>query len=114
MICDTAEEFAAALPKFGAIAGLDLGTKTIGVAVSDSLRQVASPITVIPPLCPSARSFAASEAAACPAPRITMFIFCPRWSACAPQPIVGPTTMQFTEKRTCPFPKATSCPQASC
>ena len=47
MICDTAEEFAAALPKFGAIAGLDLGTKTIGVAVSDSLRQVASPITVI-------------------------------------------------------------------
>lgn len=31
----------------GALAGLDLGTKTIGVAVSDSLRQVATPITTI-------------------------------------------------------------------
>ncbi len=47
MILEAPEDFAAALPKFGAIAGLDLGTKTIGVAVSDSLRQVASPITVI-------------------------------------------------------------------
>ena len=47
MICPTAEEFAAALPRAGAIAGLDLGTKTIGVAVSDGLRQVASPLTVI-------------------------------------------------------------------
>lgn len=47
MICGTAEEFAAALPRAGAIAGLDLGTKTIGVAVSDGLRQVASPLTVI-------------------------------------------------------------------
>ena len=40
-------DFAAALPPVGAIAGLDLGTKTIGVAVSDGLRQVASPLTVI-------------------------------------------------------------------
>lgn len=47
MICPTAEEFAAALPRAGAIAGLDLGTKTIGVAVSDGLRHVASPLTVI-------------------------------------------------------------------
>lgn len=40
-------DFAASLPPVGAIAGLDLGTKTIGVAVSDGLRQVASPLTVI-------------------------------------------------------------------
>ncbi|WP_294927500.1 Holliday junction resolvase RuvX [uncultured Paracoccus sp.] len=47
MICETPEEFVTALPRAGAIAGLDLGTKTIGVAVSDGLRQVASPLTVI-------------------------------------------------------------------
>lgn len=47
MICQTAEDFAVALPPVGAIAGLDLGTKTLGVAVSDGLRQVASPLTVI-------------------------------------------------------------------
>ena len=47
MICETIEEFAATLPRTGAIAGLDLGTKTIGVAVSDGLRSVASPLTVI-------------------------------------------------------------------
>lgn len=47
MICGSAEEFAAALPRTGALAGLDLGTKTIGVAVSDGLRQVASPLKVI-------------------------------------------------------------------
>jgi len=47
MICETMEEFATALPRTGAVAGLDLGTKTIGVAVSDGLRSVASPITVI-------------------------------------------------------------------
>ena len=40
-------DFAASLPPVGAIAGLDLGTKTIGVAVSDGRRQVASPLTVI-------------------------------------------------------------------
>lgn len=40
-------DFAASLPPVGAIAGLDLGTKTIGIAVSDGLRQVASPLTVI-------------------------------------------------------------------
>ncbi|WP_374425578.1 Holliday junction resolvase RuvX [Paracoccus sp. (in: a-proteobacteria)] len=47
MICATIEEFAAALPRAGAIAGLDLGTKTLGVAVSDGLRGVASPLTTI-------------------------------------------------------------------
>lgn len=47
MICAAIEDFAAALPRTGAIAGLDLGTKTIGVAVSDGLRGVASPLSVI-------------------------------------------------------------------
>ncbi|MFC0199504.1 Holliday junction resolvase RuvX [Paracoccus rhizosphaerae] len=47
MIHEEMTDFAAALPRMGALAGLDLGTKTIGVAVSDGLRQVASPITVI-------------------------------------------------------------------
>ena len=47
MICEDIGAFAAALPRAGAVAGLDLGTKTIGVAVSDGLRSVASPITVI-------------------------------------------------------------------
>lgn len=47
MIFEDMADFAAALPKAGAVAGLDLGTKTIGVAVSDGLRQVASPLTVI-------------------------------------------------------------------
>ena len=47
MICAAIEDFAATLPRAGAIAGLDLGTKTIGVAVSDGLRGVASPLTVI-------------------------------------------------------------------
>lgn len=44
---DDLSEFAAVLPRFGALAGLDLGTKTIGFAVSDSFRSVASPITTI-------------------------------------------------------------------
>lgn len=47
MIHEDIADFAAALPRFGAVAGLDLGTKTIGVAVSDGMRQVASPLTVI-------------------------------------------------------------------
>ncbi len=47
MIHEEMTEFAASLPRHGALAGLDLGTKTIGVAVSDGLRSVASPITVI-------------------------------------------------------------------
>lgn len=47
MICVSIEDFAAALPRTGAVAGLDLGTRTIGVAVSDGLRSVASPLTTI-------------------------------------------------------------------
>ena len=47
MIHEDMADFAAALPRAGGIAGLDLGTRTIGVAVSDGLRQVASPLTVI-------------------------------------------------------------------
>jgi len=44
---DDITEFAPLLPRFGAVAGLDLGTKTIGVAVSDTMRSVASPLTTI-------------------------------------------------------------------
>ncbi len=47
MIYEDMRDFAANLPRFGALTGLDLGTKTIGVAVSDSMRGVASPITTI-------------------------------------------------------------------
>lgn len=47
MICDGIESFLAALPPNRAIAGLDLGTATIGVALSDLRRQVATPIEVI-------------------------------------------------------------------
>ncbi|WP_425471652.1 Holliday junction resolvase RuvX [Tabrizicola piscis] len=41
------DAFLAALPANRAIAGLDLGDKTIGVAMSDLRRQVATPIEVI-------------------------------------------------------------------
>lgn len=44
---EDASEFLASLPRIGALAGLDLGTKTIGVAVSDPLRSVASPLLTI-------------------------------------------------------------------
>ncbi len=47
MIFEDISEFAAQLPDMGAIAGLDLGTVTIGVAVTDSLRQVATPLETI-------------------------------------------------------------------
>lgn len=47
MICTTVDAFLAALPPNRAIAGLDLGDKTIGVALSDLRRQVATPIEVI-------------------------------------------------------------------
>jgi putative Holliday junction resolvase len=47
VICASVEEFAAALPPNRAIAGLDLGTHTIGVALSDLRRQVATPVEVI-------------------------------------------------------------------
>jgi putative Holliday junction resolvase len=41
------EDFAAALPQYAAIVGLDPGEKTIGVAVSDVTRTVASPLALI-------------------------------------------------------------------
>ncbi len=47
MIHDDIAGFAAALPRAGAVAGLDLGTATIGVAVSDGMRHVASPLETI-------------------------------------------------------------------
>ncbi|NPD13712.1 Holliday junction resolvase RuvX [Xinfangfangia sp. D13-10-4-6] len=47
MIFDDISTFATELPAFGAIAGLDLGTKTIGVALSDLRRAVATPTKVI-------------------------------------------------------------------
>ena len=47
MIHPRIEDFAAALPRFGALAGLDLGTKTLGVAVTDTMRSVATPLLTI-------------------------------------------------------------------
>jgi putative Holliday junction resolvase len=47
MILDDIAAFAAALPRDRAVAGLDLGTKTIGVALSDLRRRIATPVTVI-------------------------------------------------------------------
>ena len=47
MITDDISEFAARLPQRGAIAGLDLGTVTIGVAVTDAFRRVATPLETI-------------------------------------------------------------------
>jgi putative holliday junction resolvase len=40
-------EIAALLPARGALIGLDLGTKTIGVAVSDPDRRVAAPVETV-------------------------------------------------------------------
>lgn len=47
MICQTPQDFVAAIPATGALAGLDLGTVTIGVAMSDVMRSVATPIETI-------------------------------------------------------------------
>ena len=47
MIAETIAEFLALLPHNRAICGLDLGDKTIGFAVSDLRRQVATPLLVI-------------------------------------------------------------------
>lgn len=41
------DSFLAALPAQGALAGLDLGDKTIGVAVSDLRRSIATPLETI-------------------------------------------------------------------
>lgn len=47
MILEDTAEFAANLKPMRAICGLDLGTVTIGVAVSDNFRNVASPLETI-------------------------------------------------------------------
>lgn len=47
MIYEEVADFAAVLKPMTALGGLDLGTKTIGVAVSDSFRQVATPLETI-------------------------------------------------------------------
>ncbi len=47
MIFEEIEAFAAGLPPARGIAGLDFGTKTVGVAVSDAFRSVATPLTTI-------------------------------------------------------------------
>ena len=47
MILDDVAQFLAVLPPNRAICGLDLGDKTIGFAVSDLRRQVATPVLVI-------------------------------------------------------------------
>ena len=47
MICEDPVDFAATLPSLGAVAGLDLGTVTIGVAISDRMRGVATPVLTI-------------------------------------------------------------------
>jgi putative Holliday junction resolvase len=47
MIHDAIEEFAASLPKHRAVMGLDLGDKTVGVAVSDLMGTVATPLETV-------------------------------------------------------------------
>ena len=47
MIVEAPADFAALLPPTGAVAGLDLGTVTIGVAMSDLMRGVATPVLTI-------------------------------------------------------------------
>lgn len=47
MTFDDPADFAAALPGYAPLAGLDLGTKTIGIAVSDAGHMIASPLETI-------------------------------------------------------------------
>ena len=47
MIFDEINPFATALPPFTALMGLDLGDKTIGVAVSDKMSSVATPLETV-------------------------------------------------------------------
>lgn len=44
---DEMEGFAAVLPAMAPIAGLDFGEKTIGVAISDRMRGIATPVLTI-------------------------------------------------------------------
>ena len=47
MIYEDTADFLAALPPMQSLAGLDLGTQTIGVAVSDTFLSVATPLETI-------------------------------------------------------------------
>ena len=47
MICDAIEDFAPVLPPMRPLLGLDLGTKTIGLALSDRLWTTATPLSTI-------------------------------------------------------------------
>ncbi|CRL13378.1 Holliday junction resolvase RuvX [Phaeobacter italicus] len=47
MIYDDFEAFAAAVPSLSPIAGLDFGDKTVGVAISDRMGTVATPLETI-------------------------------------------------------------------
>ena len=47
MICPSLQDFVTALPPNRAICGLDFGDKTIGVAISDLRRMVATPTETI-------------------------------------------------------------------
>lgn len=47
MIYEQIEDFATALPTMRALIGLDLGEKTIGVAVTDSFLSVATPLETV-------------------------------------------------------------------
>ena len=47
MIYEKIEDFATALPNMRALIGLDLGEKTIGVAVTDSFLSVATPLETV-------------------------------------------------------------------
>ena len=47
MIVQSIEEFIDEIPLIGAILGLDLGTKTIGIAISDSRQTIATGIKTI-------------------------------------------------------------------
>lgn len=46
-VYDAVQEAAAAFGRIGALVGLDLGEKTIGVAVSDPMRAIATPIETL-------------------------------------------------------------------
>jgi putative Holliday junction resolvase len=47
MICETLDEFLETVPAGSRLIGLDVGSKTIGIAVSDSARAVATSIETI-------------------------------------------------------------------
>lgn len=47
IIHESIEAFATDLPPMQALMGLDLGTKTIGVAVSDTFKSVATPLETV-------------------------------------------------------------------